>query len=140
MDQFYEVEEIALYRRRYIIRNPPATIEGCEPSLLSSLVDSSISVELPEGFTLMEPIKNIRYNVSKVDLNGMDGVTRQCVSRLSSLEEEVEKPKKVKKAFINDGSLNVDKTPKVQVKTKRLKSVDWAAIAAKKDNHEEVES
>lgn len=131
MDQFYEVEEVALYRRRYVLKNPPIAVEGCEPLLLSDLVGSSISVELPEGYVLVTPIKEIRYKVSLIDLKSLDDVTKQCVANLSPLEEPEPVIKRPKVKFVNDGSLNVDKVPKVQAKTKRLKSVDWEAIASK---------
>lgn len=141
MDQFYEVEEVALYRRRYVLKNPPVAIEGLEPSLLSDLVGSSISKEYPENYTLVTPIKEITYKVKKLDLNNLEGATKTCVSCLTNLDEPEPVVKKTKVKFVNDGSLNIDKVPKsVEPKPRRLKSVDWEALAKKGNENETLES
>lgn len=126
MDKFYLVEERAVYRRRYVLKNPPATTE--DSIVLSSLVDSSISVELPEGYVLEGSIKDIKYKLSPIDLSNMDSVTRQCVSNLTSLdnEEEETKVKRPKVKVLNTGQLNSDKVVKsVEPKKKRAKTIDW---------------
>lgn len=138
MDTFHLVTETAMYRRRYVVKNLPDSIKDSETPLLCSLVGSATSIELPEGYILEGKISDIKYSRFPIDLNDMDGVTRQCVSNLVPLDEPII-VKKVKKPFINDGSLNKDKqyrnepsviSEMVQPKKKRAKTIDWEAIAS----------
>lgn len=93
---FFLVEEVALYRRRYVIKSE-------QPDGVTRLVDSDFSVELPEGFTLVSPIKEIKYSVQDIS-DTRDDVLVQGIRKLSSVDEldppepkkVVKKPKKVK--------------------------------------------
>lgn len=111
----YLITEVAIYRRRYVSKDPP----GTDNNSICTMVGSSI--ELPEGYVLETPIKEIKYKVEEIPSNTEDFILKQCIGRLCSLEELEPKEKKVKKA-------KVDKVLSVEPKPKREK-IDWGSIA-----------
>lgn len=135
MDKFYLVTETALYRRRYIIKNLVGESGSISNSTMINLLGSNDCVELPEGYTLESPLKDIVYKSELLDLQNLDAVTKQCVANLTSLYELEPVIKKPKVKFINDGSLNKDKEYKTKVESVKPKKqrVDWAALAELKE-------
>lgn len=138
MDKFYLVTETAVYRRRYVTKNLVGEHNGAiSNSTMINLLGSRDTVELPEGYTLESPIKEIIYKSELVDLSNMDAVTKQCVSNLTSLYDLEPVVKKVKKPFVNDGTLNKDKEYRTNTEVKPVKPkkqrVDWAALAEVKE-------
>lgn len=109
MDKFYLITEVATYRRRYIIKNLVGESGSISNSTMINLLGSNDCVELPEGYTLESPIKDIVYKSELIDLQNLDAVIKQCVANLTSLYELEPVIKKEKKKFINDGTLNKDK-------------------------------
>jgi len=137
MDTFYLVTEVATYQRRYVLKNPPDQPSKIDSCAMAGLVGSSSSVELPEGYRLVGPLKEIKYESKPIDLNNLDDVTKRCVSCLTSLDDPIP-VKKTKTKFINDGTMNKDKVyrekpvekseQEVKAKSKRLKTINWAEL------------
>lgn len=134
MDSFLLVTETALYRRRYVIKKPPGTEVNKD---LSTLV--ALGVELPEGYTLETPLKDIVYKTEEISIENSDIVLKQAMQKLTSLEDwevplQKTKPKRktpeqAERGNITHSAEDVSVKPKV----KRSKSINWEALASQKE-------